>query len=820
MSNPALSSTLSASSSTSVSVISSVPSSPGTAVSSPMPTATVITKIAGATYTVYASKPSMPGYSDLAFPDGTRGYVICENAGKTTVTTIGDAQKPVDIFGRRQFFCDVAGEGVCSLNGIEYKSIFTPDGVGASYVQDPECSLRIDGEQVTIDMASNGYYCIDNKFLFCVKGLVLGAPIALKTNSKGIRYFELPASAVKVYHDGREEPISDGTTTNMLTKDATNPSIILIDAAAKVREMFYIEMKDGSFANIEMADLVIPTVAVSTSLNGYYDLLHGYRCIPLQPPQISQTTAPISVSLDVTRYNNQTVKVKIPLVWMNAQQEKVYDVRMEAKHPKQDTIIDFSMEASIAQINGSAPGVLAFTTWYSKVDCVFQDGQVGVINVYRDVLPYQTVAGKEYRYTLGEIVSSISSQGAYMIDDKVYTSSARGDNFIAEFDGLHLSIRPRKGVRSYSTYDGSGTWTQVLLKSKIVFDVEYAYFTSIVTVPKIEIAMKIFGDSDPTDSFTYTADGTALNKNIYKLKPDEKAVSESVLATVKFVATDADKNTYPFVVTFLFKEFSRVSFIISDNEDFCLPYFKRASFQGLGGFAPFWTYGPFIGQANVPIHAFGNEVTNGSLDSNIYPPISFNDGTAGTINKTNGCLEIKTQVLTDDVTIPVGPNDEYLRLNACPSVKYTGSSITVPKNASVSFFRLGNTIYLMRASMTRTTSLHGFSSRSASPTTTPAAESSLSPPPVRVVPSGAARAVPVPNATSAVQVVRAVPQAKPATVARLPSLPEVTPATAVTKIQPQRVGSVTRAVPSVVAVLPDTVTVRPSRSLRSARLHA
>jgi hypothetical protein len=833
----------------------------------------VIPRVAGATYTVYVSKQALPGSSDLTFPDGARGYVICDNAGKITITTIGDAQKPVDIFSRRQFMCQVARDGVCTLNDIEYNTVFLPDGVGASYVQDPECFIRIDSDQVFIDFANNGFYCIDYKLLFCVKGVKLNTPIRIKSNVKGVRCFELSATHSKVWHDGRNEYVGDATTTNMLTTDPSSPRTVLIDPDAKVRELFYVEFADGTFSNVELTDFLVPPVVLPVLYTGYYDILQGYRCVPLQPFKTAGKGASWidTVSLDVTRYNNQTVKLKIQVLWLTALQENVFEVRLEAKHPKQDSIIDFSTESSIKTVAGAAPGTIVFTKWHTKVMCEFDSGESGEIHVYRDVLPYNEVSTAMRRFSLDEAFILQDSCEAYMVDGRVYTGSMKGPNFSTEFDGKGLTFRPRKGVSSYATYDGNGTWTVTPLRAKITFDKDYVYAITTVIAGKIEVPMKSFGDYDAADTFTYTADGSALSKGVFKVKPDPSTAPEATIAVVRFVATDADNNQYPFTVTFVFKDFPRVSFLISDNQDFSSPYFRRTSFTGLGVFNPFWTYGPFIGQPNAPISAFGNQVVNGSLDSNIYPVISFNDCSAGTINKTNGSLEIKAQVLTDDLVIPVGPNDEYVRLNACSSVQYTGSALTVPKNASVSFFRIGPVIYLLRSPLTRAVSFgsmagigktsEAISSANSSPTSgntfpnppsvattsvaasAPAAAGSR--PFVAAVADSnsvfpAASTAQLPSNLRKVAPIRQIPQSAavsppvrvaaaqpmdtvvgPQVVRSVQAQPVMNPASrVVTSVMPQRM--VTRVQPAVpvVSAVPKNVVLRAVRPLRSRNLHA
>lgn len=748
----------------------------------------VIPRMAGANYTIYTSKPPISSTGDFSFPDGTSGYVICELNSKITITTIGSAKKPVDVFGKRRFSCRVAQSGSCLLNGASHSSVYVPNATGYSYVPDPECFITIDGTQVVVDMATNGFYCIDNQFLFCVKEVKLNQSIKMKVDGSGNRSFTLPTGWKSIYHAGEEEIIGAKDGTNMLTSGNAND--ILISSDANVKELFYIEMADGSFTNVEIGELVIGKVALPASMSGYYDILQGYRCQLLQP---FDTTNPSVISpalcaardgtiesftLDATRFTNQTVRVKVDVYWMSQVQADVYNLFFEVKHPSQETFIDLSANPSVKSVE-STEKLLMVSNWHTKLNCTFNDDSKGEIHIWRQILPYTVVQGKAVRFEVGKALPDENSTGVYMVDGVVYSESTLQSKFSADFNSNVLSLRPKKGVQSYATYDGNGTWTMHQLRAKITFDEKYTYFTTTVSAGKIEVPMKAFGDWDPQDTFTFTADGASLSKNVYKLKPDQATPSETVISTVKFIATDSERNTYPFTVDFVFKNFSRISFIISDSENFSSPYFKRSSFNGSNSFAPFWTYGSFIGQPNVAMNAYGNQVVNGSLDSNIYPVISFNDGSAGTITKTNGSLEIKAQLLREDLVIPMVPSDEYVRLNACSDVEYTGSALKVPMNASVSFFRIGNVIYLLRTPLTKSIS---FGSFNGTQNTDPAA-----------VPSAVASTEPV-----AVEVKKTVPQP----VAILPKVSQAIQPVA-PKVQPSlprastTLGAVARQVPAV-----------------------
>lgn len=657
---------------------------------------TIVSIASGTTYTFYTTQQPTVTATSYTFPAGTNGYLLAtDSSGNTTVTVIGTAQKPVNVFGKRRFNYTIAAGDTpnqCVVNGT------TITKGGFVWLSQPECFASIDNQLVRIEMATNGYYCINYEVLFCIQNVTLNPSIQIATNSDGTRFIPVPSNYTTIRHGGYIE-----TPGNMLTVDPSNSGNLLIDPNANVCELFYIELADGTFTNVEMPTLVVPPVSIVNTFSGVWNLLYGFRCQATQMPSINSTIP--TVELLVTRYNQQSDTINVSINWLTPMQKKVYEFFLEAKHPLQVTSIDFSKILILKSVSGAAPAVVNFTQWYTSLPCVFTDGTTGTITVYRELLQVTFTTASAIRFTAGEPLGPFQSDGVYMVNGAVYNTDASDATFSATFDEKNLTITPQKGMTSFATFDSSKLWTTTPTKSAIVFDPTYTYF--ITVAQKTEVDLTAFGDYDSTDTFTYYAgtkggsDYKDLPKGTYKVKPKDNIPSGTVIDTPKITATAEDGSTYSFSVSFTYEEFSRASFIVQGSQQFSTPYTRRGSFSGSLNSKPnvtgFWTYGPFSAQLGSPIHAYQNTVTQTSSSSNIYPVIVFSDPAIGTINETAGSLPITAQVLDEDMSIPAGPTDVFVRLNPCTGVQYSGGSYTIPKTAGVSFFRLGQNIYLLRS---------------------------------------------------------------------------------------------------------------------------
>jgi hypothetical protein len=154
---------------------------------------------------------------------------------------------------------------------------------------------------------------------------------------------------------------------------------------------------------------------------------------------------------------------------------------------------------------------------------------------------------------------------------------------------------------------------------------------------------------------------------------------------------------FAFDVSFVYEEFSRVFFLVPGRDGFSTaPMRRNASFSG-GSHIPYWMYGQFYAQEGAIINAYGNQVSEDSTSSNIYPIVKFTNPGIATVIETNNSLEIHTDVLKDDINIPVGKEDMFIPLNKCAELVIKNSMCKVLKTTSVAFFRLGNRIYLFCA---------------------------------------------------------------------------------------------------------------------------
>jgi len=661
----------------------------------------VVNSIAGVTYKFYTSEPPISTTTGYTLSATTNGYMLAlDTTGKTTVTTFGTAKKPVDVFGKRRFTYSLEPyETSCVVNGTNI-----PEN-SYTWLKNPDSFIGFTGSRVYIDMANEGHYCINNEAIFCFQGIKLNAPIQLSTKQdqlgNTLRCFTCPSNLKTIQHNGYVE-----NPGNMFKQDLTDANTYLIDPNAKIREMIYLECSEGSndvsYTDVQMPTLSIPSIPLPDSFTGVADLLATFRCVATQMPNINKSQS--SVDVLVTRYNQQSVTVTVPLIWLTSEQQAVYQLYLEAKHPNQNTSIDFSETPTLATVNGNTAGPISFTEWFTTLPCTFTDGTTGDINVYREVLPVKLLTVDEIRYDVGQMLGPFASNGVYMINDIVYTESVKTPLYSAIFDGDNLSITPQVGMTSISTYDGSSIWETKVTKVSVKFDPTYTYM--LFTDKRTEVDLHDFGLYDSTDKLIYysgtKADCKAYPKGIYKVKPTEGIASGTVIDTVTINAVNQFGNNFSFTVTFVYQEFSRTSFVLPDVDGFDVPYFRRNSFSGSFNTAisnAFWTYGPFLGKPGVSICAFQNEASDNGSSHKTYPVILFNEPNIGTIVQSSNTLPIQATLLSVDTTIQGNPGDDYVRLNPCGSVEYSGGAYLVPLKSSVSFFRLGGTIYLCRPPM-------------------------------------------------------------------------------------------------------------------------
>ncbi len=648
--------------------------------------------------------------TDHLFPAGSYGFVVSTKEGKyVSAAKVGKVKDPFMLAGLRGFSFRIENNKEITINGdVQDKEGFNwipaNEVNGVKY---PSCFAKVNEGNVIIDQASEGFFCINNQILVVITDLKKRDPLKVQRLPDGRRIIKVKTSEIDtVNHYYFVE--TDG---NMFSFEKNQ---IIIHPKANLKELFYIKFTDKSSADVLLDDIIPAPVILPLHYEREYNLLDGFCCKTIQLPRLKYDPSngkSAQIRVDVTRDNGTTFSVTFDILWKTEKELAVYELATRSYHRNEKVAIDFASDSypRIEFIRDNK-GVeyrgnlnIEFDSWYTDLKCKFEGVEdLADINVYRDLIEYKETAGELIRYNSKSILGPYKSDYVYMINDKIYSNNSNSDFHSANIQNGELLIKPKKGVSSFAIYSKSKQeWTKYELRQEIIFDEEYC--RNVMVFPKSDINMAEFGLYDSKDSFKYM-DGLVELKGKYKLKVEEDAKSGSVITVKTFTAVHESGQKFSFKVTFIYEEYSKTSFILHDVDEFSTPVFRRPSFSEPRRNEPFWTYGQFVGKNGVFIHAYGNEVVNGALSSNIYPIITFNEPTVGYVNTTDSSFPIITEILSADKVINLAQRDEYVRLNGCSNVVYNVNSITVPKNAGYCFFRAGNSIYLLRSPALRSVS--------------------------------------------------------------------------------------------------------------------
>lgn len=709
----------------------------------------IIKKLPNTEHTIYATIPDMKTEdgavqqfhaetdTELSFPSGSRGFIVFKKGEKVEkVVKVGKVFDVIRISNRRDFSFHSGMKSGIILNGTSY----THDTEGFVWFSNPECFIKNEEGLVMVEMANNGLYCVNNEALFIIEGIKMNSPLKVVEegeNESTVRFFKCKTEELaSVHYDGFIE-----TSGNMLTFEKSR---IVFDANATPNELLYVKYNDGSFADVVFPETKTYPIYLPESYKGTFNLLGGYRCSTVSLPRISKPddSRKSIISVDVVRYDQTSPTLKFECNWLSQLEMSVHSVYITSYHPNQKLAFDLgkydisstdpleslfsendetksSLMLSTSKLSSrlSVEKLVPITQWYTKLNCKFSNGNQGTIVVYRDMRKVSEKKKEMVRFDNTSILGPFTSNKVYMLNDTIFTESSEG----AVFENDSLTIRPKFGMKQFGVFSEiDNVWHITELRHSIHFNEQY---TMNIMAPRTEVQMKCIGFYDPADTFKFFDGTTELSKGRYKVKASSDISSGTVIENKLFTAVHIESGKkYSFKVEFIYQEFNRVSFIVSDDDDFSTPLFRRLSFKGEQS-EPFWTYGPFVSKAGKSIFALGNEVVNGSLNSNVFPVITFNEPSSGYVNKTDGSLPLITKVLDEDMTIKLDSGDEYFRLNGCGSVKFENSTIIVPKNVGLAFFRAGANLYLLRSATMRSLSFERSPSERRQPLSLPASAS-------------------------------------------------------------------------------------------------
>lgn len=686
---------------------------------------TAIQKTTSYNYTVYSNN----GYSDdgkvIQIQAGSQGFVIIEKPTSDSkspptfeVKKLGTV-KHIQVFGRRNATFDFQDVSVSSsklptqqlnVNGEDFSL------AGKTWFKDLDCFISLDGSTLNISQMGNGFLCFNYSVLFEFAGVVLQSPLKLISGNVSCE-----SSTIKeVVKDGKV--VFDKNCITLTKKGIT------LDPNEPATEHFYVSFNDGSFANVEMDTLVVKDAIISDDPSFKPTYLENYRCCSVSSISTPKDNRSV-LSVPVTRYNNTSPTVKINFLRLPASNFPVSQIVFNLVHSDQNCDIDYSKYGctKISSVDGSL--VISPSSWYTEVMCTMADGSLVKSRVFRNIIPYTEVDGGIVRFSS---LMPYVSNGYYMYNGTIYSKSS---DFVSIADDGSLSFKQDPATpgnasavataagapkaKSFGVYSqAESTWTNYDLRQPIFYDADYQI--NIFTLQETSFDLAKFGVQDFKDVMKFSVDGSDKKKSLYKMTL--KKGGSVKIAVVATISNSKETNvSFNFNVVFVYQEYAKTSFLIDGDANFGSPVYRRGSFSGTSTFEPYWTCGQFVGKKGQAITAYGLKIKEDSDKTGIYPIISFAESQVGVIRSTSTSLPIVANVLKEDLSIPLSPDDSYIRLTACNDVVFDSNTVKVPSNTSVCLFIGGQKIYLLRCSLIKTVS---FASGNFSGASTPRGESS------------------------------------------------------------------------------------------------
>jgi len=496
-------------------------------------------------------------------------------------------------------------------------------------------------------------------------------------------------------------------------------------------------------------------------------------------------------------------------------------------HKLQIPTIDYTQWKNITSVRDSNGKSLSLTFNLAPSTTATYTLQLDDNTIYQSVVSAVLVPYSEKTASLPLTYDSISktvtlgTQNCYMINGTVY--SLGGSNtlsFVTEdFTKSTFTVNLSPAVNSFGYYT-NGVWNYTNVRLKPKFNPEYTY--NIFTAKDCHIDLNTFGvkDSQAVVKFLKLVDGGSpkeVKHGKLAVEVPSKTVPGNLIATFK-IHVDVDLDEFDFDISIYYESFQRVNFLVPNDQYFGASpngSMRRKTLSGK------FTFGNFVTALTDICYAYNVGVdATGSVDecygaSNLYPVVTFATDALGTVIVGDCGCPLTTGIIVADTTYPM--TSSFNKLNNCTHVTVSSSGVTVPSTAGTCFFRIDNSIYLLRPANPTTVGLppSGASSAAASQSATPTNNDSSSPAPSS--PSPAPVSVPAPAPSVAPAVVRRVGNAVKSVAAppRVVPPPLVAPAAAI-QAKAAAVTSVASVIQNAAApVAPTPVAPTPSSPAKS-----
>lgn len=614
----------------------------------------------------------------ISLLSGSKGFVI----GADGVDARG-AVTQEKLSGKRQVVYTRKNLSLpCVVNGKTLKrgeSIWIPAEKSLA-----SCFAKFDGRVVLIDMASEGYVCVDYDILYQFTEIKMNKDAPMKAAS-----FSVPVKkSTAVIMNGA--PLSEKLYEMKKDKHYFNKDI-------KLSEWMYLVHEDGSFTDIvfpveEGASQILTepiTVYLKKGFRGVPNLLDGLRATADLPSITHNNTDRVVKKQYKIQHYTGEVDVNFELVFLSEMESRVLDIHEVLVHELQDFTVRYALYGMYFKVEEDQKTDFKPTQFFTKLTVFTADDTPVTSYVTREVKSYEKVNGGVIRKMLPE---HTKTNKFFIVNDAFYKTSTDRVN------------QPVENGSTFAIYNEStSTWTSYTKRGEILFNA--SYLVNLVDEKENEFNLRNVGVWDQTEAVSFQIEDKDVLPTL-KLKSGE--LDKDLKLTVKF-----DDCQQVCTIRFQLNSLVRVSLLIDGEEDFSSSYARRASFYKSEEQSSehLWSYGRFFGQIDEPIHAYGMSV---KLDSNgVCTPVMSKypiiDQTSERTCKLIKSMKYVAELLTEDKVIELGKEDVYLRINACTDVEFKNSTITIPASTGTCFFVAGDTFHVYRSGLLRKRS-GGFSS--------------------------------------------------------------------------------------------------------------
>lgn len=653
-----------------------------------------ITKKNDNTYIIFQGKNSSILQTDktINYRDSDNGFVVAVTKDSTvqrvSVSSIG-VTKTYKFQSSRNVTYDIGTANTFTLNSTTFTAgkthWFKGDDIAG------ECFVRLDDNNLTIDMATNGHYIINGCYCFSFENIDIVGNIQISDKfAKDSKY---------IYYDGKRYDLSESNEQSpFLLEKGSNRDVLKIKNNKFVQtEQMYIEFKNKTFMNI-----VMPTINPNniTFIKGRtYDIMNmdifeKIRCVILRCEKKEKT-----IEFTIYRYSKNTENVSVNFREITEFQNTTEYLTIYSYHKKHKTFVDFKKFSNLDGFADVVDTVFQVEKPETKITIKFKNGLSMISTVLREDVKYTENTTEPYRYNIDEEIQ-MKSDRYYMINDVVYESST--DNVL--FDGKNIILKPDTSIESVSTYNEvDKVWTVTPLYIKAFFDDTY----DVVVFSNKNFIMNLndCGIYDPKDKIEWlVGDKKNTTHGKYKLNVPKDILPGNTIESVKVTATINSKMVFNFEINFIFETFSKVQYLIK-NDDIFGKLSDRKNSLSRSVDNNMYMFGCFLSPKDCTTAAYGMIVDsqNTLKHKKSYPIISFDsNNTASIIVQESNTYQIVTKIL--DTEFKLENVSTYVRLNNCNDVIFEGSTITVPSKTGVCFFRANDTLYLIKSNLTKSVS--------------------------------------------------------------------------------------------------------------------